>query len=271
MNNKNRTIVELPERLSLITKESKICSLGSCFSDEIGRRLKDDGYDILINPFGVLYNPLSIANSLHFLDSSHQFSYDDIIERDPHYGRNKGISNSSANGFTSFYHHGSFTRPSKEEFLEVANSSLRSAQEFYANSDTVIITFGTNSLFEHIVRRITVSNCHKHLPSSFERKSLSIEQIVSIYSEIIMKAPNKLWVFTVSPIRYTKDGLRENQISKSILHLAIDEICRKFTNTLYLPSYETVMDELRDYSFYAEDLKHPNNICIEFVYEKMFR
>lgn len=278
----------------LISKDIQITSLGSCFSTEIGKKMQDSGHQILVNPFGVLYNPISIYSSLQLLYNDYKFTENDIIERDPYYGsrkkekastklNNKTIENLKTHrsittcigGYTSYYHHGSFTRPTIEEFLKDANKSLNQSREHYSNSQTIIITFGTSWAYKNIEKNIIVSNCHKHKANEFERIFISKEQIVKLYSEIIenqsilTNSSKRNWIFTVSPIRHIKDGLHGNQISKANLLLAIEELRLKYSNVFYFPSFEIMLDELRDYKYYASDLIHPSDEAIEYIWQKL--
>lgn len=280
---KDRTCVEGINLLELFTKEDKLCSLGSCFSDDLARILKSEGYDICINPFGVQYNPVSIANSIKFLsDHSFSFGHGDVILRDPYYGRKKQVSPENApkqsghrsiapcgGGYTSFYHHGSFSRPTETEFLENANAMLSDARKHFAESSAIFVTFGTNIAYRHMERGIIVSNCHKHLARDFERVEFQIQEIEDLYTDILGKHPDKKWIFTVSPIRYVKDGLHTSQLSKSKLLVAIDNLVRKNGNAYYFPSYEIVLDELRDYAYYKEDLVHPNEMAVRYIFDKI--
>ena len=252
-----------------INKGEKIISFGSCFATEMGKELSNGGYDIMNNPFGVLFNPVSIANSIHRLLSGTHFTNGDVIERDPLYGKNSGLI--IPKSYASFYHHGSFAAASPDEFLAKANGSLDESARYFKEASTVIITFGTSWVFRHIGRDIIVSNCHKVPAYEFRRERLEIEEIVEMYSSLIQDprlGKEKQWIFTVSPIRHLKDGLHGNQISKAILLLAIEKMCASFDNAHYFPSYEIVLDELRDYSYFAEDTVHPSPETIKIVWER---
>lgn len=261
-----KTVVTFNPLKVSISHEDEIISLGSCFSSEIGNLMKLDGYKIENNPFGVLFNPASIANSIARLQSKTPFVTEDVVPRNtnPVYNPEKYIDE----GYTSFFHHGSFKRESPEEFLKNANTSLCRASENFEKAKWVIITFGTSWVYRHIEKDIIVSNCHKHPAKEFRREFLSIEEIVNLYTPLIAANPEKRWIFTVSPIRHIKDGLHENQLSKATLLLAIDSLCKKFDNCSYFPSYEIVLDEMRDYSHFAEDSVHPSEETILKVYEK---
>jgi hypothetical protein len=152
-----------------------------------------------------------------------------------------------------------------------ANRSLAETSEFYRQADVVIVTFGTSWVFRHIERDIIVSNCHKIPAYEFRRERLDIDSIAERFDPLIsdpQTGGKKEWIFTVSPIRHLKDGLHGNQISKAILLLAIEKMCATHDNAHYFPSYEIVLDELRDYSFYASDKVHPSEEAIEIVWDR---
>ncbi len=289
-----------------IRSSERIMLLGSCFATEIGRYLTDSGLDICTNPFGVLYNPASIAASLRRLMDGTPFTAEDVIPRDtnpvkkpaveatPSDGNtqaetidpNPACSDSGTSprqtahrpiapdggGFVSFSHHGSFARATGEEFLDNANSALRQATDYLRTSQWVIITFGTAWVYRHLERDVIVSNCHKHPAWEFRREFLSVEEIVSIWSGLIESMPDKQFIFTVSPVRHRKDGMHGNALSKATLLLAIDRLTALFPDrTRYFPAYEIVLDELRDYSWFAEDGVHPSMNAIEIVCNKFLR
>ncbi|MBO7763494.1 MAG: GSCFA domain-containing protein [Bacteroidales bacterium] len=252
-----------------ITKGDRIISFGSCFATEIGKMFKDEGYNIMNNPFGVLFNPVSIYNSISRLLSRTPFTMEDVIERDPLYGKNSGLV--APKSYASFYHHGSFASPTPDDFLAKANNALAEGSDFLQKSSVIIVTFGTSWVFRHLERDIIVSNCHKIPSYDFRRERLDVDEIVELFTKL-MEDPRlgdgKEWIFTVSPIRHLKDGLHGNQISKAILHLAIEKMCASHRNAHYFPSYEIVLDELRDYSYFAQDTVHPSEETIRIVWER---
>lgn len=282
-----RTVVDAGKFDKRIGKDEGIISLGSCFSSEIGEKLRKSGYRICNNPFGVLYNPASIANSIRLLESGKSFDVEDVILRDtnpvrPEKRKKRDGTIAAANakrlsvhrpiascpaGYTTFYHHGSFTKETPEAFLENANSALAEARNAYKEARWVIVTFGTAWVYRHIERDIIVSNCHKHPAQEFAREFLSEEETVNLFSDIL-KASDKNWIFTVSPIRHRKDGLHANQISKATLLLATERLCKISPRINYFPSYEIVLDELRDYSFFKEDLVNPAAAAIDIVFSR---
>ena len=256
-----RTQVEIKEQQQEIDYSSKIMMLGSCFTTEIGKIMQDYRFNVMVNPFGVLYNPASIASSIKRIAECREFTNEDIITVNP-------ADTHCPHKYASFFHHSSFSRLSTEEFLENANSSLTVSSRFLRESDTVIVTLGTAWVFRHIEKDIIVSNCHKRVAKEFQRELLTVEQCTNILNTITELLPDKKIIFTVSPIRHFKDGAHGNQISKSTLLLAIDNVISTHNNCTYFPSYEIMMDELRDYRFYAEDMVHPSPLAVKYIFEK---
>lgn len=240
------------ERLSTeLALTDRIMVLGSCFADNIGQRMSDSGFNVCVNPFGTLYNPASIASSIDRLTSGAPFTTGDCVEM-----------GAGAGKICSFEHHTSFARPDAEEFLKVANSSLREASSFWKTCNKVLITFGTAMVWRHGGK--VVSNCLKRPAGEFTHDMLSLEEIALCIERITAAASQgKKFIFTVSPIRHPGDGVRGNTLSKASLHLALGR-----TGFDYFPAYEIMMDELRDYRFYAEDLLHPSRQAVEYIYER---
>ena len=244
-----------------ISYSDKIMMLGSCFTDNIGRQLENFGFDVCINPFGTLYNPVSILQSVRRLISEEPFTEEDCIDM----GAGSGL-------ICSFSHHTSFARKDRETFLEDACRSLEEARRYFRESNKLIITLGTSWCFRHIERDLIVSNCLKRPAQEFTRKRLSLTETVEALREIITicrdgrGGASKDIIFTVSPIRHFKDGAHGNQISKATLLLGIEEVLSE--GCAYFPAYEIVMDELRDYRFYAEDMCHPSQQTIDYIRER---
>jgi len=273
----NRTAVEVKRWSERVTRDAGILSLGSCFSTEIGNKLAEEGYGICSNPFGVLYNPASIANSIDFLSQGRIFTEDDVIPRNTNPVANGYKARPQpghrpiapdGEGYVSFYHHGSFTRKSPEEFLLNANTSIAAASSAFKKAGWIMVTFGTAWIFRHLERDIIVSNCHKHPAWEFRRELLTVEDITDRWDDIVKTFPDKHFIFTVSPIRHRKDGMHGNQISKAILLLAVEHMVSAFPNTHYFPAYEIVLDELRDYSWFTDDLTHPSPEAVNIVWER---
>ena len=256
-----------------ISYDDKIMMLGSCFTDNIGRQLVDYGFDVCVNPFGTLYNPVSILRSVERLISGTPFIAEDCVQI--------GAGDSR---WCSFSHHTSFARASREEFLEHANMALKASHEHFLSCTKVIITLGTSWCFRHKESDAIVSNCLKHPASEFFRERLSaaevteaLRRIVELCCESSAGVCPKQFIFTVSPIRHFKDGAHGNQISKSALLLGIDDLLAGLPADLsmnpfyfadYFPAYEIVMDELRDYRFYAEDMCHPTQQTVDYIRER---
>jgi len=231
---------------------NKILMMGSCFSTEVGKLMQQDGWDVCLNPFGILFNPASICSSLCRLESREPFCEADVIPRD---GK-----------FVSYFHHGSFARPTSAEFLADANAALASAADYFAAADTVILTFGTAWVFRHIARGYVVSNCHKVPAREFSREFLPVEEIVALLDPVVSRHPEKRWILTVSPIRHPADGIHGNQLSKSTLLVAADRLARLHSNVDYFESYEIMTDTLRDHSWYKDDGTHPTDAAVRHIY-----
>lgn len=241
-----------------ISYNDKILMLGSCFSDSIGTQLKNFGFDVCVNPFGTLYNPASILSSIRRLISGDPFTAEECVSIGAGDGR-----------VCSFSHHTSFARGSEEDFLENANRKLQEARSFFMECNKVIITLGTSWCFRHVEKDRIVSNCLKRNAAEFERIFLDEIQTVAMLNEIVTLCHDKEFIFTVSPIRHFKDGAHGNQISKAALLLSVDKIIRSMGSGLdYFPAYEIMMDELRDYRFYAEDMCHPSQQAVDYIRER---
>lgn len=243
-----------------ISYDDKIMMLGSCFTDNIGKMLSDYGFDVCVNPFGALYNPVSVLNSVERLACCREFTEEDCVK-----------IGAGDERICSFHHHTSFARESAEEFLSEANEALQKASEDFLASNRIIITLGTSWCFRHISKDFIVSNCLKHPAAEFRRERMSVQEVAEALRRITgLSIPGmkpKEFIFTVSPIRHFKDGAHGNQISKSTLLLGIEDIledCRAD----YFPAYEIVNDELRDYRFYAEDMCHPSDQTIRYIFER---
>lgn len=234
-----------------IEKEDRIMILGSCFASNIGSRLEESGYNVCLNPFGTIFNPASIANSVERLETGKHFTDSDCIEM-----------GAGAGKICSFFHHTSFARIEKAEFLENANRKLDEASVFWRECNKVLVTFGTSQVWKWKDGRI-VSNCLKRPGYEFTHEMLSLEEIEDYIERI--RSQGKEFLFTVSPIRHLGEGAHINTVSKSLLQVAISR-----TGADYFPAYEIMMDELRDYSWYAEDSIHPSTDAIERIWSKFY-
>lgn len=253
-----RTIFSIDELPSKINYKSNILSFGSCFSENIGDKLTVSKFNALVNPFGILYNPESIANSFEILLKNKTFTVDDLFNH-------QGVWN-------SFYHHSRFSNTDKDICLTNINNAINEANNQLNNADFILITFGTAWVYEHKRNGKIVSNCHKVPAKEFVRYRLAACDIVEKYKSIIKKIKteniNCRFIFTVSPVRHLKDGAIENQLSKATLLTAVNELVESIDKCYYFPSYELMMDDLRDYRFYADDMLHPSETAINYIWEK---
>lgn len=234
-----------------------IMLVGSCFTEHVGEKLKKAKFETLINPSGILYNPLSISTFLKRILEGKPYTEHDLRE---------------GNGlFFSYDHHGSFSGQERKVVLEGINSNLHKAQEFIQKTHVLFLTFGTSYVYLLKENGQVVANCHKQPDTLFERKRLSSQEIITTYTHLIEKLlllnPELHIVFSVSPIRHMRDGLHENTLSKAELLLAIDSLTKHFPHCHYFPSYELLMDDLRDYRFYTEDMLHPSDVAISYIWD----
>ena len=254
------TTVDIPDNGWRISYNDRLMLIGSCFTENIGDKFNSIKFNIDINPFGIIYNPSSIAKSLDRLIEGKPYVIEDLVEHQEQWH--------------SFDHHSRFSGNTADEALKKMNERLTHSGEFLRNATHLIITFGTAWLWERKTTGEIVSNCHKFPASNYKRIRLTPGEIIEIYRETL----TKLWkfnhevkvMFTISPVRYMKDGAWENQLSKSTLQLVVYRLLSGFGNErcFYFPAYEIMMDELRDYRFYAPDLIHPNQTAIDHIWEK---
>ena len=229
--------------------------LGSCFADEVGGICRGLGFDALVNPFGVLYNPASIAQSVERLTSAKPFCNNDVIK----VGEGQCCT---------FSHNTAFWNVSEAALLDQVNESLTAAHEHFAKSKWIIVSLGTSWVFRNKENGQVVSNCHKLPARQFDREFLSVEDSAECLAKMLQNHPEKQFIFTVSPLRHLKDGLHENQLSKAALLLSVDQVCKRFGNAHYFPAYEILLDELRDYRFYKEDMVHPTEQAVRYIWER---
>jgi GSCFA family len=252
-----------PFRLS---HQSKVMTIGSCFAENIGEMLLYNGFDTLINPFGIVYNPLTIAEHLRILtDDSFHFNTNHIFKY-------QGLQH-------SFWHHSAFDRATAADFLQYANQQLAQARNFLIKADTLLLTLGSAQIHEHadFPSLKAVANCHKLPQTAFETSYAEISDIAPDLRSALMglqnEYPNLRIVFTLSPVRYWREGIINSNISKAILRLAIREIMDDndysgVYDTHYFPAYEYLLDDLRDYRFFADDMLHPSPQAIAYIWEK---
>lgn len=255
------TEVDIKKIIPSIQFEDELLLIGSCFVENIGKKFKESGFQTCINPFGTLYNPFSIHQALLRLMNPKPYNLDDLFFH-------QGL-------WHSFEHHSRFSNASKIQALKTMNDELLKGAHRLNNAKWIFVTFGTTSIYKEINSQHLVANCHKVPEKHFFKQTLTESEIVSSFVSLIETLhhnnPSLQWIFTVSPIRHWKDGAHENQLSKATLLLAIHQLQQTFPFVHYFPAYEIMMDELRDYRFYAEDMLHPSPFAIEFIWEKVLQ
>lgn len=255
---KLQTPVETGRSTVSISLKDRIFVLGSCFADNIGGKMVDLGFDVCVNPFGTIYNPVSVCNSIARLTSGIPFTEDECVPM-----------GAGSDLICSFSHHTSFARRTDDEFLYVANASLEEASRRWKAATKVIITLGTAWIYEYTRSGEVVSNCLKINAKEFTRRRLTVRETTTLLMNMVARHPDKEFIFTVSPIRHLKDGAHGNQLSKSTLLLALDEVIAKFPERCeYFSAYEIVLDELRDYRFYAQDMVHPSEQAVDYLWTR---
>ena len=238
----------------------RLIVMGSCFAEHIGRRLVEMKWRAQVNPFGVLYNPLSISEALERMLACRPYTEDELVCFPD-------------GGWNTWLHYSRYSHPDKGEALAAINASFMQASALLRQADMLIITLGTAWVYRLKETGQVVGNCHKVPERDFLRQRLTVEEIVDTYTALLAQLwavnPGVRVLFTVSPVRHLKDTLHGNQLSKATLLLAVDELCSRYPEQLhYFPAYEVVMDELRDYRFYAEDMAHPSGQAVEYVWSR---
>ncbi len=250
------TPIHIPEIECKFTHENPFMLIGSCFTENIGNKLIYHGFRANINPFGILYNPVSIAHCITSIIENRKIKENDIFFYNELWH--------------SYYHHGIFSRREREACISQCNQRIEEAHLFLKKSNILILTFGSAWIYTLKDTGIVVGNCHKLPGNQFEKRLLVVDEIVQLYTscfqEIKKLNPSVKIILTISPVRHWKDGFRQNQISKSVLHLSVHQMQQIFEDLLYFPSYEIMMDELRDYRFYDSDFLHPNELSIKYIW-----
>ena len=255
------TPVVWSEGLPLLDQRLPMLLMGSCFASEMGLRLLQRAkFDVDLNPFGVLYNPLSIAEALCDIMDGRHYTADDLF-------CHEGL-------WHSWMHHGDFSGAEVEEVLAHINRRLSAAHRRLPQLQRVVLTLGSAYVYRLADSGRVVGNCHKMPERTFRRERLTVEEVTEALSAAIERllsiCPEVKLLLTVSPIRHLRDGLHENQLSKGTLLLAADALCKRFPGQLfYLPIYEVMMDELRDYRYYADDLVHPSSLALEYIWNTL--
>lgn len=250
-----RTEITIQSLEQTIVYGEGLLFLGSCFADEVGGTCKGLGFNAQVNPFGVLYNPFSIGNAIQRLHSGKPFAHEDVIRTGEEF-------------YCTFSHNTEFWNPSEEALLNHVNQAVAKAHDHFVKARWIVISLGTAWVYRYRETREVVANCHKLPAKQFDRYCLSVEDASACLNSLLQAFPEKQFIFTVSPLRHLKDGLHGNQLSKSTLLLAVNQVCEQYKNAHYFPSYEIVLDELRDYRFYKEDMVHPTEQAVRYIWEK---
>jgi hypothetical protein len=244
--------VQIPASSWKIGYDDQILLMGSCFADSMCAKLHEHYFRVEGNPFGVLYNPASIAMAIEMARKSQTIEDKDLVEHG-------GLWHSMA-------HHGVFSDIDMAVVLDKCNGSIVALRQALENATVITITFGTAWVYEYAGK--VVGNCHKIPANQFVRRRMTVEEIVATWQPLVEAMPDKKWLFTVSPIRHVKDGLHENHINKGILLQAVEQLTKQ-SGCSYFPAYEIMLDELRDYRYYAEDMVHPSSMAVEYIWQRL--
>lgn len=256
---KFRTEISIKPFDRLITHDDKGLSLGSCFAANMAAKLESGGFLLVSNPFGVLYNPLSIARGIKLLSGNRTFGEEDLVR--------------CGDLWVSFSFHGSFSGTDPASALGAMNASAAAGAEALRNAAYVIITFGTAWVYElagaqgGMREGETAANCHKFPASAFRRRMVTAEEITELYAGLL-EGPlsGRHVIFTVSPVRHLADGFTGNSASKATLILAASRLAAEYPDADYFPAFEIMNDDLRDYRFYAPDMLHPSQTAVDYIW-----
>jgi hypothetical protein len=247
----------IPDSPFPISHQSKILSMGSCFAQTIGQKMKNAKFDILVNPFGILFHPLNLADLLDHALFQDQLDQEGILERD-------GL-------FLHYSTHSDIVGKSPNELTQIYSQKLGLTRSYLEQGSHLILTLGTAWIYEHETLG-RVANCHKQPQKTFEKRLSSLEEMEmglwSVLDNFSRAFPNLKIILTLSPVRHIKDGVAENQLSKSLLRVLCANLGQRINSVSYFPAYEIIMDELRDYRFYKSDLIHPSEEAEDYIWQK---
>jgi hypothetical protein len=252
-----RTRFNIEPSADKITYNDGVMFIGSCFASSIGSRMEVGHLPVMINPAGTVFNPVSVCNTIDIIISEKEFTREDL---------------SFHNGtWFSFYHYTDFSSDDPGEALDKINGKSKMALNFLKNAGFLFITLGTARIYRLKKNGMIVSNCHKIPSDQFITELLSVNEIVTLLQRQLDRMnelfPRLKVIFTISPVRHWKDGAHGNQVSKSTLFLAVEELLNKSASLKYFPAYELLMDDLRDYRFYDNDMLHPSDTAINYIWE----
>lgn len=243
-----------------INPQDGLYTCGSCFANEFYERLSVRRFNVLPHPFGIVFNPISIAQQFEFILSGYSFQQSDLAFHN-------GL-------YLSLNHHGSFSGSNPDQVLQHMNNQIHLAHQNLNKLDTLILTLGSAHYYEYTATQKIVANCHKLPQNQFKKKRASTEEITERLSSTFQKLhefnPKLKIILTISPVRYLRDGFSENSISKASLIIAADQLKAMFSFVHYFPAYEIFMDDLRDYRYVKEDLVHPNKAAIDYIWSYFY-
>jgi hypothetical protein len=252
-----RTTFNIAPSPSKITYDDPVMFIGSCFASSIGSKFIEGHMPVMINPAGTVYNPVSVSNTINSVTSEDEYKQGDL------YNYN--------DLWLSFNHYTDFSSENANEVLDKINRNLDDARKFISSAKFLFITFGTARAYRWKKSGKIVSNCHKIPSSEFTHELLSVSNIVNLWNEQLSKLRTMnrdlKVIFSISPVRHMKDGAHGNQVSKSVLFLAVEELLKHESGPGYFPAYELVMDDLRDYRFYEDDMLHPSDSAVEYIWD----
>jgi hypothetical protein len=247
-----------------IHHQHRLMLLGSCFTENIGEKLRKHKFCVMENPHGILFNPVSVAEALTEYAESKQYAESDLFQYNE--------------AWHSWHHHSRFSGLSAQETLDKINASNKAAHEYLKHTDYLMLTLGSAWTYtftekaENAQPGSVAANNHKAPADWFIKKLLTPEETITLLESALNKLqiinPELQIIFTISPVRHLREGVVENNRSKAVLIQAVHTLTERKDNVYYFPAYELVIDDLRDYRFYAEDLVHPNYFATQYVWEK---
>jgi hypothetical protein len=256
-----RTTIEIEPMVAPATYHDRIMLIGSCFTENIGNRLKSMKFTVDLNPFGIVYNPLSMAGQLNYLLKPTAFQTDDLVFHQELW--------------YSWIHHGRFSHPEADKLLQVIDNQIMESSRFLEQSGLLMLTFGTPEAYYLKSNNRLVSNCHQVNADQFYTRKPGVNELMDLWvpliDSLLSRNRNLRICLTISPVRYIRNGPTGNQVNKSILLLFIDALLKTYDDLFYFPAYELFMDDLRDYRFYDEDMMHPGANGIEYVWSNFVK
>jgi hypothetical protein len=258
MSDNFRTVVPVKNPGWEIAHSTPLLLTGSCFAENIGALLKRARFDVMVNPHGIVFNPMSVARGIHDLIQDKCYTREDLTQSD-------GL-------WMSLFHHGKYNDTHAEVALNAINQDIETGTRQLQQAKVLMVTWGSAWAYRWRATGDIVANCHKIPQQNFEKLMLAHDEIVSTWKLLIHDLrnlnPGIKVLLTISPVRHWRDGVHENQISKAHLLIAAETLCQEMEEVFYFPSYEIVLDDLRDYRFYKEDMLHPNDAAVRYIWQR---